>query len=96
MSEIERPWLANYPKGVPATIDPDSYASINEVLERAISKHRDRDSFHCMGKTITYGEFDRLKKVAKSGLSGALVLVSAEPHAAPNLIGGPTVHLGGA
>ena len=96
MSEIERPWLANYPKGVPATIDPDSYASINEVLERAISKHRDRDSFHCMGKTITYGEFDRLSANFASFLLNTLKLSKGDRVAVmmPNCLQQPIATFG--
>ncbi len=96
MSEVERPWLANYPKGVPATIDPDSYGSINEVLERAISKHSDRDSFHCMGKTITYGEFDRLSTNFASFLLNTLKLSKGDRVAVmmPNCLQQPIATFG--
>ncbi|MGG6462901.1 long-chain-fatty-acid--CoA ligase [Solilutibacter silvestris] len=96
MSEIERPWLASYPKGVPATIDPDSYGSINEVLERAISKHSDRDSFHCMGKTITYGEFDRLSANFASFLLNTLKLSKGDRVAVmmPNCLQQPIATFG--
>ena len=33
---IERPWLAEYPAGVPAEIDVDEFPSIVSVLEQAI------------------------------------------------------------
>ncbi|GAB2519597.1 long-chain fatty acid--CoA ligase [Lysobacter humi (ex Lee et al. 2017)] len=56
----ERPWLASYPAGVPAEIDVDEYPSIVSVLETAITKYRDRPAFSSLGKTITYGEVDRL------------------------------------
>ncbi len=59
MSE-QRPWLANYPQGVPADIDPDAYASINDVARQAIDKHRDRQAYHSMGKELSYGELDAL------------------------------------
>ena len=55
-----RPWLANYPKGVPAEIDPDRYASINDVIRQANKKHHERPAYHSMGKEISYGEFDAL------------------------------------
>ena len=96
MSEVERPWLANYPKGVPATIDPDSYSSINEVLERAISKHRDRDSFYCMGKSLTYGEFDRLSADFASFLLNTLKLSKGDRVAVmmPNCLQQPIATFG--
>ncbi len=59
MSE-HRPWLSSYPAGVPANIDPDEFASINDVARQAIDKHRDRKAYHSMGKEITYGELDKL------------------------------------
>ncbi|HZX80636.1 MAG TPA: long-chain fatty acid--CoA ligase [Lysobacter sp.] len=56
----DRPWLASYPAGVPAEIDVDEYPSIVSVLQAAIAKYRDRPAFSSLGKTITYGEVDRL------------------------------------
>ncbi|MDC7807275.1 long-chain fatty acid--CoA ligase [Luteimonas sp BLCC-B24] len=53
-----RPWLANYPAGVPATIDPEEYRSVPAVLEEAITRFRDRPAFSNMGRTITYAELD--------------------------------------
>jgi long-chain acyl-CoA synthetase len=56
---IDRPWLQNYPADVPHTIDPDKYSSINEMVNAAIAKHGDKECFECMGKSLTYAEFDR-------------------------------------
>ncbi len=56
----ERPWLASYPAGVPAEIDLDEYPSIVSVLENAIDRYRDRPAFSNLGRTITYGDVDRL------------------------------------
>ncbi|MBJ7574123.1 long-chain fatty acid--CoA ligase [Luteimonas sp. MC1828] len=60
MSSTERPWLANYPAGIPAEIDPEEFPSIHAVLEGAIAKYRDQAAFSCMGVSITYGELDEL------------------------------------
>jgi len=70
----QRPWLANYPEGVPAEIDAGSYDSINAVLERAIDRYRDKPSFHCMGRDLTYNEFDDLSSRFASFLLGTLGL----------------------
>jgi len=56
----ERPWLASYPAGVPAEINPDAYPSVVAILDEAIAKFRDRPAFSSFGKVITYGELDRL------------------------------------
>ena len=60
MSSTERPWLANYPAGIPAEIDPEEFPSIHAVLEGAIARYRDQAAFSCMGVSITYGELDEL------------------------------------
>ena len=56
----ERPWLEQYPAGVPAQIDVDEFASVVAVLESAIDNFRDRPAFSSLGKTLTYGEIDEL------------------------------------
>ena len=55
---MERPWLKNYPPGVPAEIDPTKYSSLVELFKESFAKFRDRRAFICMGGVITYGELD--------------------------------------
>jgi len=57
---MEKIWLKSYPKGVPADINPDAYRSIPDLIDANIQKYHDRPAYICMGKTITYGEVDRL------------------------------------
>ncbi len=57
-----RPWLKNYPKGLPANIDVDKYPNLNAFLTEAMEKFKNRPAFHCMGKTMSYGEVDRSSK----------------------------------
>ena len=71
---LERPWLAQYPAGVPAEIDVDEYPSIVSVLENAITKYHDRPAFSNLGKTITYAEVDRLSRQFAAYLLGELKL----------------------
>jgi long-chain acyl-CoA synthetase len=61
MSE-QRPWLANYPSGIPANINPDAYPSLVAMIEETFEKFRDRKAFIYMGKAITYGEVDKLSR----------------------------------
>jgi len=56
----ERPWLASYPKGIPAQVDLEKYASIVSVLDEACRDYRDRPAFANFGKQINYGDVDRL------------------------------------
>ena len=71
---IERPWLSSYPQGVPADIDVDEFPSIVSVLDNAIAKYRDRPAFSNLGKTLTYGDIDRLSAEFASYLLNVLKL----------------------
>ena len=54
----QRPWLKNYPNGVPANIDPGKYESLVEFLEECFKKYAEKPAFTCMGKTLTFHELD--------------------------------------
>lgn len=56
----EKRWLKNYPKGVPANIDPEAYPRLTDMLDECLKKYRDLPAFIFMGKTLTFGELDRL------------------------------------
>ena len=60
MTAEQRPWLKNYPKGVPANIDTDAYPNLVSMLQESFSRYSDRPAFSCMGKTITFSQLDRL------------------------------------
>jgi long-chain acyl-CoA synthetase len=70
----ERPWLAQYPAGVPAEIDVDEYQSIVSVLDSAIARFRDRPAFANLGKVLSYGDVDRLSAQFAAYLLGELQL----------------------
>lgn len=57
-----RPWLKNYPLGLPANIDVDKYPNLNAFLSEAMQKFADKDAFYCMGKTLTYGQVDKMSR----------------------------------
>ena len=57
---MERIWLKQYPKGVPADIDVGEYASLRDVFEESCAKNAARPAFTCMGKSITFTELDTL------------------------------------
>lgn len=61
MSE-QRPWLKNYPKGIPANIDPDAYPTLVAMFEETFKKYAKRPAFSCMGKTLSYEQVDKLSK----------------------------------
>ncbi|PHN03265.1 AMP-binding protein [Flavilitoribacter nigricans] len=56
----ERPWLKNYPKGIPANIDADAYPNLVALLEETFEKYRKLPAFSCMGKEITFDYLDHM------------------------------------
>lgn len=56
----EYSWFKNYPKGIPKEINPDSYDSINDLLETSFKKYGDKTAYENMGKTLTFNEVDQL------------------------------------
>lgn len=56
----EKPWLTSYPKNMPAEIGALPYKSIGEFLVGACKQFGGQPAFVCMGKSITYGELERL------------------------------------
>jgi long-chain acyl-CoA synthetase len=71
---LERPWLASYPAGVPQEIDPEEFPSIVSVLQSSLEKYRDRPAFSNMGRSITYAEVDNYSKQFAAYLLGELKL----------------------
>jgi long-chain acyl-CoA synthetase len=59
---MDKFWLASYPAGVPADIDPNRYQSLVQLIDEAFAKYADRNAYVCMGKHMTYGELDQLSK----------------------------------
>ena len=59
---IEKPWLKNYPEGVPEHIDLDGYRSIVDLLDQSCTKYKDRMAYHNMGAELTYAELDYLTR----------------------------------
>ncbi len=57
---MQRPWLAQYPKGVPAEIPSERPESLVRLMEDAFAKYADRTASVCMGKTLTYAETEKL------------------------------------
>jgi long-chain acyl-CoA synthetase len=57
---VEKIWLKHYPKGVPAEIDVNEYASLRDVFDESVTKFALRPAYSCMGKSITFAELDTL------------------------------------
>jgi long-chain acyl-CoA synthetase len=56
---MHRPWLAEYPAGVPAEVSVDGYVSLVDLLDRACERYASRIACTAMGTDITYETLDR-------------------------------------
>ncbi|MFZ1749754.1 MAG: AMP-binding protein, partial [Saprospiraceae bacterium] len=56
----DRPWLKNYPPGIPANIDHTKYETLVDFLNECFEKYGPNNAFECMGKKITYKQVDQL------------------------------------
>ncbi|WP_419168828.1 long-chain-fatty-acid--CoA ligase [Halobacteriovorax sp.] len=93
---MTKPWLKHYQDGVAEEINPESYASIPSLLEESFEKFASKPSFHCMGKTLTYGEIDHLSKKFASYLQNDLGLQKGDRVAImmPNILQYPVALFG--
>ncbi len=65
-----RPWLAAYPPGVPADIDPSQYASLVQLMEESFQKYATRTAYSFMGKEISFAQTDALSRAFAAYLQG--------------------------
>jgi long-chain acyl-CoA synthetase len=59
---MEKIWLKNYDPRVPVEIDPDRYSSIVDIFEQSVETFSSNISYINMGKSITFGELDKLSR----------------------------------
>ncbi len=67
-------WFQSYQKGVLHEIDPHIYSSLADLLDQAFGEIENLPSFYNMGKSLTYGELDRLSQDFASYLQNELKL----------------------
>jgi long-chain acyl-CoA synthetase len=91
-----RQWLKHYPKGIPATINPEEYNSLIDLLEECFDKYGDLPAYENMGKTISFRELDYLSKRFASYLQNVAHLKQGEKIAIlmPNLLQYPVALFG--
>ncbi len=65
---MERIWLKSYPPGMPTEIDTSRYPSVVALVEESFAKYRDAPAYICMGKTLTYGQVDKLSQALAAWL----------------------------
>jgi long-chain acyl-CoA synthetase len=55
---MDKPWLENYPQGIPHSIDPAQYRSLTQLLEESFKKNAARPFSVCMERWMTYAQLD--------------------------------------
>jgi long-chain acyl-CoA synthetase len=61
-SNIERPWLDKYPKGVPHEINANAYKSAVDAFLQSCKKYPDLTAFINMGRGISYSQVDKMSR----------------------------------
>lgn len=90
---MEKIWLKNYPKQVPAEIDLSSYSSLFDIYEESVRLFGTKKAFTNMGVSITFSELDRMVGQFASFLQNELKLKKGDRIAIqmPNLLQFPIV-----
>ena len=57
-----KPWLKNYPEGVPYEIDVSKFDSLVDMFEQSFAQFPNRNACEYMGKFITYRQLDVYSK----------------------------------
>jgi long-chain acyl-CoA synthetase len=58
----DRPWLAAYPQGVPADINPSQYSSLVGLMEESFQKYANRTAYSFKGKNVSFAQTDSLSQ----------------------------------
>ena len=59
MVNSSKPWLKNYPEGVPHDVDISAYSSLLEMFDEAFERYPNRQACEYLGKFLTYSELDQ-------------------------------------
>ena len=90
-----RDWTKSY-GSIPAEIDADRYASIDELMSTAMKRHAAAPAFKAFGQTLTYADVDRLSHAFAAYLQNKLGVRRGDRVAVmmPNLLAFPIAMLG--
>ncbi|MEN9420415.1 MAG: hypothetical protein RI988_4036 [Pseudomonadota bacterium] len=91
-----QPWLAHYPDGTPASIDPDAFGSVKELLRHTFTRFAQRPAYTSLGATLSWREVDLASRDFGAALQHVLGLRRGERLAVmmPNLIQHPVATFG--
>lgn len=92
----DRPWLATYPDGVPAEIDPEAYPSLIELLEERFERYGDAPAFVNRGTELSFREVEQTSRAFAAYLQSLGGVERGDRVAVmlPNLLHSPVVIFG--
>lgn len=89
-------WQANYPTGVPTTINPDVFPSLADFIDHNVQKYADLPAYENMDKVLTYREIGERASAFAAYLQCELGLEKGDRIAVqmPNVLQYPIVLFG--
>jgi long-chain acyl-CoA synthetase len=68
---LNKPWLSQYPAGVPAEIDLTAYPSLLELIDEGVARHAQKTAYVYMGRRYSFAQLDELSRAFAAYLQGA-------------------------
>ncbi len=65
---MTHPWLAQYPAGVPAEIDPSAYPSLVALMAESFQRHAALPAYQFMGRAISFEQVNHLSRALAAWL----------------------------
>jgi long-chain acyl-CoA synthetase len=59
---MDKPWLAQYPAGIPAEVDIHEFASLKDAFANTCARFADLPAFNSMGTVLTYRQLDEASR----------------------------------
>ena len=94
-TQNSKPWLKNYPKGVPENVDLSAYTSLAGLFEDSFRRFAERTAYLYMGQALTFAQLD----VQSRSFANYLQTLGLEPGARvaimlPNVLQFPIAMIG--
>lgn len=93
---MEKVWLKEYPKDVPAEIKLNQYSSLVDMLEKSVAKYADQPAFINMNEVMTFRKLEERSRAFAAYLQNTLKLKQGDRVALmmPNLLQYPIALFG--
>lgn len=93
---MDKPWLSQYPAGVPADIDEHRFASLKDMLAASCARFASLPAYSAMGETMTFRQLDEASRAFAAWLQQAAGLRRGDRVALmmPNLLQYPVALFG--